>query len=502
MYLELGTDRANGHGSDGASSRSAVSYAPVPREQMGLLTSQERAASLAFDIVPEIGRAVEARDMSGKIRQGEFVRVNLAELNTLTQQRQVYEGIDTLSENIREVGLIHPLLVSRYTREGARAYLAAVNNSIGRRIPPDERKRLEDLKVSVDDGQEVYDIVVSGHRRLRALHMLQATDIVLQVIKNIDPYVALKMQASENTPKLPRDWERAMGHGDLYAVEAAFNPKLTPRQFARSVGVTEDDLRRDLRFYSLPDKVKEYVIPRLIVDEGSGNSDVPDQPFMVFKVACQLGRLVEAGASEHDILLLARNLFIDNIKEEKEASRRVSNYIRDSIQHKSDNLFDIFGISLDRLIRGRRAREAAQKYVPLFKGATAYLRRVKMAEEQGLPDEGEEAVSFAGAAIHIAEMALAIEELLPGLRAKFADPEECARVKGVFQEVRQLAEEVIDVVGVENLAEPNLLGKASLTEGPLGNHNGNGNGNGHEGAHLAGLEVVLFSAKEGSPSRK
>lgn len=458
-----------------------------PKEQMGLLGGREMiiAPELSLGQLPQEPR-VEARDMSGRIKQGEFNRVFLANLNTIVQQRQVYKGINTLAGNISEVGLIHPLLVSRYTTpEAAQEYLSAVYNSIGRRIPPENKTRLQNLKVTVDEqGREVYDIVVSGHRRLRALNKLEAKDIVLQVIEDIDPYVALKMQASENTYKPPDDWERAMGNGDLYTVESAFNPRLTYKIFAKKVGVTEDAFRRDLRFYGLPDKVREYVIPRLIVDDGGGDSEVAEQPLMPFNIACQLGRLVEAGASDHDILLLARNLFVSNITDEKEASRRVTNYIRDSIKHKNESLFNIFGENAAVVSRRRRTREVARQDAPKFREATGYIRRVKRAKEMDLPDGGEQNISFAGAANDIRNFAHEITELLPFLRDEFSDPDEVARIRKVYEELREWAEETIEVVGPENLEERNLLGQISSER----HENGNGK------ANLSGEEVVLFQA--------
>lgn len=429
----------------------------VPRQQMGLIAGYDgTTAELPLEQLPQ-EPPVEARNMSGEIKQGEFKRVILASLNTIVQQRQVYKGINRLAGNIAEVGLINPILISRYTTpEAAQDYLTAVYNSIGRRISPENRIRVRDLKVTVDEkGQEVYEIVVSGHRRLRALHKLDATNIVLQVIENVDPYEALKIQASENTYEPPADWERAQGHGDLYAVESAFNPKLTPKQFAKQVGVSEGVLRRDLRFYGLPDKVKEYVIPRTIIDEGEGDSEVFEQPLMPFNIACQLGRLVEAGASEHDILILARNLYVSNITDEREASRRVSNYIRDSIKHKHDNLFNMFGEIAAVVARRRRTREVAKQDVHKFRGATIYLNRVDRALEMDLPDGGEQNISFAGAAHEIRALAEAADKVIPKLRKKFSDPDEAARIRETFQDMKKFAEEVIEVVGPENLLDDN-----------------------------------------------
>lgn len=431
-----------------------------PKNQMGLLDGHEMvlAPELLLEQSPQEA-IVEAKDMSGRIKQGEFRRVFLANLNTIVQQRQVYKGINTLADNISEVGLINTLLVSRYTTaEAAQAYLAEVYNSIGRRVPPENRIRLEDLKVTIDEqGREVYDIVVSGHRRLRALNKLKAKDIVLQVIEDVDPYAALSMQASENTYKAPEDWERAMGNGDRYAVESTHNPRLTPKMFAKSVGMTEDALRRDLRFYSLPDRVIEYVIPRQIIDDGTGDSEVSEQPLMPFNVACQLGRLVGAGASEHDILFLARTFFVDKVTDEKEARRRVSRYIIHSIRNKHDSLFNIFGENAAIIARRTRIREVAKKDVFKFQAATGYVRRVRRAKAMGLPDGGEQNISFAGAARSIRDFAHEIEELLPELRDEFSDPDEAARLKRVYEELRAWAEETIEVIGPENLLDANSL---------------------------------------------
>lgn len=418
-----------------------------PREQMGLLAGFSNELGVALPLPMEI------KDRNGHIRQGEFVRAPLDLLNVVIQARTEYQGIDVLAGNIKEKRrLIHTPLVSRYDEEGARAYLSAAYGTFGKKIPPDERIKFSDLSPSVYEGKEVFYIVISGHRRLRALKMLEETDIIIQVVENIDPFEALELQVSENTARLPKDYERAEANGNLYVVKKTRNPKLTLKEFAAGVGHPEAVVRRDLRYYHLPEEVKNYVVPRNRHDSGVGNSDVPDQPLMPFTVACQLGRLVDEGASLHDILFLARRFFEQNITSEVVASKKVTEYIKDSIRNKSTNMVDIFGVNLSEVAEHSQKISVARRFAKPVDDLNMFFSRVKQAQDMGLDDPEEDMLSFAAAATRLRSFAeLAQSLLFPGMRRLINDEDEAARLREIFREMEELSMGVgqkIDTSGI------------------------------------------------------
>jgi hypothetical protein len=111
-----------------------------------------------LDLPIEIEEVVER-----KIQQGEFERHNLSDLNTVVQQRKIYEDIDVLAANIREEGLlIHPLFVVRYTSEdAAHAYLVAAYGTVGKKVPAEQRKRIPDLVQSTQNGKPCWYILIT-----------------------------------------------------------------------------------------------------------------------------------------------------------------------------------------------------------------------------------------------------------------------------------------------------------------------------------------------------
>ncbi len=363
----------------------------------------------------DLSTPVEVSGRDGEVKQGAFERTNLALLNVIVQQRDEYSGISGLAANIEEHGMIHPLLVARYDADGARDYLVAAYGTYGKKVSADQRKRLPDLVKTTENGNETYYIVIAGHRRLRALRMLQKKTSILQIVNDIDPFEALEIQASENTAKLPKDYERAESNGDLHSILKARDPKLRIEKFATRVGHPVAVVRKDLRYYGLPPEVKNFVVPRNRRDSGEGDTEIPDQPLMEFNIACQLGRLVEVGASFDDILFLAKRFFVENITNEKTASRRVTQYIRDSIVHGGADMTDIFGFNVRRVAENTRTRQVAKTFIDPALAGLGLLERVRIAKENGFGGEKDDKLSFAAAGGYIKRLAELADELTDAL---------------------------------------------------------------------------------------
>ncbi len=446
-------DGVNGH--EPFLEQEELPYVP-PAEQMGLLGQEFLPLSHRRPeaVNGELDLIMEEEEVSGEIRQGVFEKHSIASFNTVVQQRKIYEDIETLAGNIQAEGLlIHPILVARYTTpEAARMYLIAAYSTVGKKIPQEQRKRLIDLVQTTHNDQPAWLIVIAGHRRLRALEMLGEEDSVVQVIDNMHPLKALKVQVSENTSRLPKDFERAEQNGDLWMVEKAMNPNLTIEEFAKSVGHKPEVVRRDLLYYGLPDSIKNYVVPRNQQDTGKGNTKVPDQPLMAFRVACQLGRLVEAGAAEHDILFLARRFWDDNVVSEKAARIRVNTYLN-AFRQGQVGMRDLFETNFEKLAEFNRIREAAGRFASPADAAASYFARVFRAKKEGFPTD-EDAVSFAGAGTRIRNLIGILEEGIPYMRDQLT-PAESRKARRVLRRARSLAEEFVRVGDIDTV-DPEL----------------------------------------------
>lgn len=423
-----------------------------PKEQMGLLGDEFLPPPQTFKtsgVTLELPMDVEA----GRRRIKTSHRtLSLGQVNAIVQARDEYEGVEELAGAIDEAGfVIHDPLIGQFDEDGASRYLSFVYGIYGDKVP--EKKRISDLVPSIHEGEETYYIVIAGHRRLRALEINSEQNVDVKIVKGIDALHALVLQAQENTPKLLKDYERAEQHGRLWAVSKIASPELTHEQFAKRMGFKAKVIVRDLRYYKLPDPVKNYVVPRRREDTGAGNTFIPDQPLMPFNVACQLGRLVEAGAPEHDVLFLARRFFEEGITSERAAGERVSAYLR---ENKSDtqDMADIFGVNLARLARGRRVKQVAGRYASAIDNATIFFNRVRQSQEMGLSDRVEDGVSFAAAATRLKNFAGIIEAILPGMRDLIEDEAEIERVRNVFTEMQDLAEGIEEKIGANGNFRP------------------------------------------------
>ena len=379
--------------------------------------------------------------------------VRISDINVLVQARDEYEGISVLAEAIKSAGvLLHTPFLAELDEDGTRRYLDFVYGIYGDKVP--ERKSFEDLTPSKNsDGKDVILLAISGHRRLRALRQLDEEFVDAKIAAGIDPLHALYLQAQENTPKLLKDYERAEQHGRLFAVTQVKDKDITARQFATIVGQKPDVIAKDLFYYILPDEVKNYVVPRQKYVNTQGETVIPDQPLMSFNVACQLGRLVKEGVPKHDVLFLARRFFEENITNEKEARRRVNQYLEefrmDTESGGTVNIVDLFGHRQEKLQRLRRKRNVASRFEKPADEAISYFKRVLMARNMGLTGwEAEDDLSITGAASRLTSLAEIASELLP-LMQNVLDPEKLNEMRKVFDELKRDSELLSSVLDID-----------------------------------------------------
>lgn len=386
----------------------------------------------------------------------EFRNLSLKFLNVIVQSRDDYGDIESLASGIKkERVLIHHPLVVKFNEEKAKQYLSFVYGLYGDKIKTEEIKTITELAYKIENDEKIYYIVVAGHRRLRALEMNKIKRITVKVIKDIDPLHALYLQAQENTAKPLRDDERAEQHGRLWRVSKLRNPKLTLQEFAKSVGTTRETIRRDLRYYILPDEVKDYVVSRQrLKDRG------PRHYFMPFNVACQIGRLVEEKADLPDILFLSRRFFEEGIISEKTASERVSKYIKYSMKNKMNDMADIFGFNMERLVKLKKHSEIEKRFAGPLDYAIEFFERVAQSQEGGQTNSVEDSISLIASVPRFKNLAGVMERLLPYLKGQIKDMASVNRIIAEMREVANLIEQHSD-----NSTEPSH--EHVLTEGVM-----------------------------------
>lgn len=135
------------------------------------------------------------------------------------------KGIEELANNILHHGLIHPLCVA--------------------------------------DTQEGY-ILISGHRRLRAMQLLSQQgqgmkEIPVAIFENIGPCEMALLQASENIHEQVPPHEAARFYEATWRLLKLSDSGFTFSDFARAVGRSEETLRNALRFAFLPEKIQNFV---------------------------------------------------------------------------------------------------------------------------------------------------------------------------------------------------------------------------------------------------
>lgn len=199
------------------------------------------------------------------------VFLDLESINTVTQMRTTVTGIDELAANVLDRGQLQPGTVAVFNRKQAEAYLATIKDVYG------AEHAVESLTSALSNGEEVYLILIAGHRRYHACKQLVQQQKFSDYFRGtyladlrwgLTPDDALSIQFSENTHVQVPPHEEAVAAARVFRWKRHKNPSLSVAGFARSVGRSPDWARRALRFAGLPNELQEYA-------EGKGGIRVP-----------------------------------------------------------------------------------------------------------------------------------------------------------------------------------------------------------------------------------
>jgi hypothetical protein len=210
--------------------------------------------------------------------------VFIHDINVMSQVRKTFDDLDLLAQDIAQKNLIHDPLVARLTREACEMYISVLN-----RIWREDNK-IDDLTPVVDDGQEVFYILLAGERRLRscrliwdvgcedcrssygieppgvcfARHEFKDGKIPVKVAKNIPPVAALFIQISENTHKRVPPHEEAEAIARLFQLIKQVDDAYPLATFAKNISKRPETVRNQVSYYDLPTEIRELVEKKII----------------------------------------------------------------------------------------------------------------------------------------------------------------------------------------------------------------------------------------------
>jgi len=214
-------------------------------------------------------------------------------INRLPQPRKTFKDIESLAENIGEIGLLTPLFVACFNKKECKDHLKISNSRYKKETKIKELKSFKD-----PTGEDFYYILISGERRHRAIELLEKNGHPLekifpgkkvgcQIYRHLNWEDFCAIQASENIHKQLEPNEEAEFYADYLLYLREVHGQYHLNYFAKRVGRDEKTIRNAVRFFLLPSKIKEMV----------GNQDVR------YGVACQIGRLNERGDVKEEQLM-------------------------------------------------------------------------------------------------------------------------------------------------------------------------------------------------------
>lgn len=268
-------------------------------------------------------------------RQPSLGKVQISELNILSQARKTFDNIVELAEDITtKGGMLMTPIVARYDEQHMVRYLEVLNQVYG---------SSHELQGLISQNG-VWYVLLAGERRTRAYrYLVDAGEAVpwywADVRVNIDPVAALEIQLAENTHR------RVPPHEEADAVERLFrfeqtHQKATLRAFAKRVGWSEHKIRSALKFCSLPQKVQE------LVRDG----------YLSYGMSVTITRLARVGVTEEQLFEWALTAITHRLSQ-AELQARVDHYLLEQEQGQT-SLLSIFDSE-----QGRESTRAAHRRV-------------------------------------------------------------------------------------------------------------------------------------------
>ncbi|MEI6378131.1 MAG: ParB/RepB/Spo0J family partition protein [Candidatus Falkowbacteria bacterium] len=273
----------------------------------------------------------------------------IGKINVLPQPRKTFAEIETLAEDIRKIGLIHPISVAVFTENDCQVHLDNINDVWHSGL------KLVDLQTYKNH----YLVLISGERRLRALKSLKEKQVYSSVYREASSLELINIQGSENHQAPIPAHEEADFYDKYYRMKrAAMGGKLAVAKFAKSVGRNPEVIRKAVRFSNLPDNIRKAVFESVIS----------------YGIACELARLSEQELDRAKILYWFTYAVARRSLKVKEFHIKISKYLQELKQpdfaHNS-----LFGaeLSVEELQKLERRYYIDRSATAAFYDALRYL---------------------------------------------------------------------------------------------------------------------------------
>jgi hypothetical protein len=349
--------------------------------------------------------------------------IPLASINVLPQPRQTFENIDHLAQNIAKNNLLHPLIVAKFPRKGAQAYLDSINQMWER------DHDLTELSPTTEEGEDTYYILLAGERRFRACRHLNTVGcfecqeeygagpcyerhfgnngVDVRLAQDIEPIQAILIQASENIHMRVPTHQEAHFYYLLYRTLSESEPNYPVTRFAREVGRSPDTIRSAIKYCLLPKDIQKYVEDGLIP----------------YGVAGEIARLKsELSLEDEELTSWAVSAVVNNNRV-PEFRDKVTNHINQ--QQSGQGMLAIFSVNQEEEMK-RRARKdtIAKEITNVLWGNIAYFKRILKLFETGVLGS-EDSPFSTGSPVRIYKALIDIEQdLLPHMRGLLTQAEQ------------------------------------------------------------------------------
>lgn len=287
------------------------------------------------DQVTEVGSPDSSDDV---VYYGAFIPIKA--INILDQPRRTFEDIDILAESIARRRLLNPPNVALFDLNSAQRYIERLNGIW------DRNYCIDDL-VSIDvEGDERFCFLMAGERRTRACKYLfnegcsrckaegyegncyerhfKRTTLEVRVASGIKPKEAVYTQFGENSHNALAPHEDASSIYKLYRREKEEEPTLTLTEFARRISKSADVVRNALRYFELPDPIKQAVVEKKLS----------------YGIACEVARLRVFLSVDDEELIIQANQAMDNRENVDKVRERISGIITQRLAGQMNMLDD------------------------------------------------------------------------------------------------------------------------------------------------------------------
>ncbi len=302
-------------------------------------------------------------------------------INVLNQPRQTFEELDIMAQSIADHGLLNPLNVANFSKQGAEEYLRLINDLWA------EEHTLDEIKPTVVNGEERYYVLIAGERRLRSCRKLDTEGCVIHPgvscyalhnpegdrgvrvseAKDFPAFEIALIQTSENIHMAVPPHEQAHQYKRIWGVAKIKDPELTVEGFSRSVGKTADVVRTALRYCELPQEIQDRVARKEIS----------------YGIATQVARLRnEIGATDQELNWWVLRAIAHKYRV-SDFTDKVSEAIRIA-KSGQITMLDAFNNAQAEDLRRREFKKVvASEMIKEVWGIVNYLRRVRGLYQQG-----------------------------------------------------------------------------------------------------------------------